>query len=68
MRDTYIGKVIYFKISRSFEGNDGYEANKLSEAAIYPECSTEGDLLGDFDKDNRDQAEIWKVKVTIDTV
>jgi hypothetical protein len=69
MRDSYEAKVIYFNKNKEFDfDGDGNLTHDLSLAYFYREDFSDEALLKDLDDDYKEQAEIWKVRVTIETI
>jgi hypothetical protein len=69
MKDSYKAKVIYFKKLKQFDGDPrvGF-VDELSQAFPYPEYNSREEILENFDKDYQEQAEIWDVLITVETV
>jgi hypothetical protein len=69
MRSSYIAKVVYFKDLREFDGDgEGNTTNNLSEAMFYYKFDSDESIISAYDEEYRNQAEVWKVRVIVETI
>jgi hypothetical protein len=69
MKDTRIAKVVFFKDTKEFCGSlDGDLTDNLTEAYPFYEDDLDSSIITDMDEDYQAQAEIWKVKITVETL
>jgi hypothetical protein len=69
MKDSMIAKVVFFKDTKEFCGSlDGDLTDKLAEAYPFYEDDLDSSIISDMDKDCQEQAEVWKVKITVETI
>ena len=69
MEDSFIAKVVYFNKLKEFDAaSSGDYTKKLAEAFPYSETDSDENIKSLYDDDDQDEIEIWKVKITVETV
>jgi hypothetical protein len=69
MKDSYNAKVVYLRDLKVFDGDgQGDFTEEFSQAMPYYEFDSDERILSGYDDDFKNQAEIWKVKITMETV
>jgi hypothetical protein len=69
MKSSMNAKVVYFKDLKEFDGDgEGNNTDELSQAMPYYEFDSDESIIGGYDDEYRNQAEVWKVKITVETI
>jgi len=67
MRGSYLAKIVYFPEMKEFSASDqGDTTEDIAEAFPYYEFASDESILKDFDDSCK--GEVWKVKITVETV
>ena len=68
MKDSRISKIAFFKNEKKFDEGYGNMCECLAEAMLYPDFMLDEEIIKQFDKDYQEQVEIWKIRVTYETI
>lgn len=69
MKTYKMAKIVYFKKDKEFSAsNDGGVSGYMDEAILYDIDMPDETIISFFDDDYQDQIEIWKVRLTIETL
>jgi hypothetical protein len=68
MKSSYKAKVVYFRDLKEFDCGEGWTTSDLSMALSHYEFYSDESIIKEFDDEYIEQAEIWKVKITVETV
>ena len=67
MKSSHLAKIVYFPEIKEFSAsNEGDTTEDMSEAYPYYEFDSDKSILNDFDDNCK--GEVWKVKITVETV
>lgn len=67
MKDSMFAKIVYFKSTKDFSASfDGDTTDELSQALPYPYFLEDKKIIQDFDEP--EDIEVWKVKITVETI
>jgi hypothetical protein len=61
-------KIVYFKKDKTFADREGNISDFLDDAILYDDELSDKTIKSFFDIDYQEQIEIWKVRVTIETI
>jgi len=68
MHSSKIKKIVFFNDQKVFASEEGFVTHLFEEAMLYDEDMTDGTIKSFFDNDCQDKLEIWKVRVSIETI
>lgn len=68
MKAYKFGKVVFDKELKEFAGSDEAMTEFLEDALIYDKDLEDKEIISFYDSDYQDKMEIWKVRITIETI
>jgi hypothetical protein len=68
MKTSKSGKIVFFILDKTFDGGGGAIVERMEQAYVWDMETTNEGILCVFNSDYKKQADIWKVKVTIETI